>query len=294
VNDPNGTGLIGLQFSPVTYGRSDLSDALTTTNPNFSAALVEMLYRLRIGPGDTIGINWDGTFPALNIQILAVCKTLGLYPVIVTAQSAGMWGANYPGFTWLELERLLVDSELWGFSSRFVTMGGEDDNGRGLPPEGRAIFMQKADSVRVPLLACESLSEAVGKRLEIFSRCRVLIATGLPVVNSGDPLLRLPSRVYTGRHRKAGAGLITQFLNKGKAVIHIAKPSRVALDYRLPVAPVPAPEIGKGRLFFERRYSVLLALVFAMVILILLALVVRYDVEYHFGVKSSEEEREAV
>ena len=33
VNDPNGTGLVGVQFSSTTWGRSDLSDALTTTNP---------------------------------------------------------------------------------------------------------------------------------------------------------------------------------------------------------------------------------------------------------------------
>ncbi len=38
----------------------------------------------------------------------------------------------------------------------------------------------------------------------------------------------------------------------------------VAVDYRLPVAPVPLPELGHGRLFFERRYSVPLAALFAV------------------------------
>jgi poly-gamma-glutamate system protein len=140
VNDPNGTGLVGLQYSLLTYGRSDLSDALTTTNPNFSAALVELLGRAGVRPGDTIGISWDGTYPALNIELLAAARTLRLEPVIVTALSAGMWGANYPGLTWIDLEGLLVRAGFWQYRTRVATLGGEDDNGRGLSPEGRAVL----------------------------------------------------------------------------------------------------------------------------------------------------------
>lgn len=287
VNDPNNTGLIGLQYSPLTYGRSDLSDALTTTNPNLSAALIEMFHRIGLRPGDTVGINWDGTYPALNIQVLAAVKTLGLHPVIVTAQSSGMWGANYPGFTWLEIEKFLSQTELWNYRSVLATLGGETDDGRGLSPQGRAILSSVADSLKVPLFVPELLSEALNKRREIFSRCRVLIAIGLPVTNSGDPLIRLATRIYT-RHSKAGTGLVALIVNSGRPVIHIAKPSRIALDYRLPVAPVPLPEIGKGRLFYERRYSVPLALFFAIVILALLILVIRYEIESYFGIKSEE------
>ncbi len=294
VNDPNATGLIGLQFSSLTYARSDLSSALTTTNPNFSAAIIEMLNSLGIKPGDTVGINWDGTFPALNIQLLAVCKVLGLEPVIVTAQSSGMWGANYPGYTWLEIERLLLKSGLWHFHSRFATLGGEDDNGRGLPPEGRDFLIKLADSLKVPLLFSDSLLQAVENRLNLFRNCRVLISAGLPVTNSGNPILRLPSKIYTNRHTKAGNGLIAQCISTGKPVIHIANPSKIALDYRLPVAPVPLPEIGRGRLFFERRYSVRLAMVLVVFIVLLLVIVVRYDVEYYWGTKKEREENEAV
>ncbi len=289
VNDPNGTGLIGLQFSKVTYGRSDLSDALTTTNPNFSAALIEMLYRAGVRSGDTVAVNWDGTYPALNIQILAVAKTLGLFPLIVSAQSSGMWGANYPGFTWLEIEKVLSDSGLWNFRSALATLGGEADDGRGISPEGRELLLNIAESLKVPIFIAESIAEGVAKRMELFSRCKALVAVGLPVTNSGDPLLRLPSRIFTDRHTRAGNGLIAQFLNSRRPVIHIAKPSRVALDYRLPVAPIPLPAIGKGRLYYERRYSVPLAITFSLIIIILLFLIVRYDIEYYFGVRSQEE-----
>ncbi|MEO0026352.1 MAG: poly-gamma-glutamate system protein [candidate division WOR-3 bacterium] len=293
VNDPNGTGLIGLQYSPITYGRSDLSDALTVTNPNFSAALIELLVRAGVRANDTVAINWDGTYPALNVQVLAAVRTLRLTPVIVTAQSAGMWGANWPGFTWLELERLLRDAGIWDYTTVLATVGGEADDGRGISPEGRSILRHIADSLSVPLLSSESLIQAINNRMEVFRRCRLLIAVGLPVTNSGDPLLKLPTRIFSDRHTKAGSGIVAEFIKSGRRVIHIAKPTRIALDYRLPVAPEPLPEIGRGRLFFERRYSVGLAIVFWVILIVLLIFVVRYDIEFYLGVKS-EEEQEAV
>lgn len=293
VNDPNLTGLVGVQFSQITYGRTDLSDALTTTNPNFSAALIEMFYKAGAKAGDTIAINWDGTYPALNIQILAVAKTLGLIPVIVTDQSAGMWGANYPGWTWLEIEQVLRQAGLWDFSSVLATRGGETDDGRGFSPEGRMILDSVAKLTGVPLFVPESLSEAVAKRAAIFERCRLLVAVGQASSNSGDPLVRLPSRVITERIAKAGTGIVAEFLNRRLPVIHIGSPRRVASDYRLPIAPVPLGEIGKGRLFYEARYSVVGALLLAIVLFGLLFLVVRYEVEYYFGVRG-EDDGEAV
>lgn len=293
VNDPNGTALIGLQYSPLTYGRSDLSDALTTTNPNFSAALIEIFYRLKLKPGDTVAINWDGTYPALNIQVLSAVKTLDLNPLIITAQTSGMWGANYPGFTWLELEKVLADAQLWNYRSVLTTLGGETDDGRGLSLFARETLTHIAESTKVPLFIPESLPEAVFKRKQIFTNCRALIAIGLSVTNSGDPLTRLSTKIYTDRHQKAGTGLVAQFLSSGRPVLYIAKPTRTALDYRLPVAPVPLPQIGKGKLFYERRYSVPLAVFFTLIIITLLVIIVRYDIESYFGVKT-EEEGEAV
>lgn len=294
VNDPNLTGLIGVHYSPITYGRTDLSDALTSTNPNLGAALIELFFRAGVKRGDTIAVNWDGTYPALNIQLLAAAKVLGVYPVIVTAQTAGMWGANYhPGFTWLEIERLLRQEGLWDYASVLATPGGEADNGRGLPYDARGALDSGAKAVGVPLFVPESIGEGVARRNEVFRRCRLLVAIGHPVSNSGDPAIHLPTGLLTGRHRKAGTGVVAGFLSRGLPVIHIASPRVLATRFRLPVAPVPLPEPGKGRLFYEHRYSVTGAVLLACVLLGLLFLVIRYDVEYYFGVKG-EDEGEAV
>jgi poly-gamma-glutamate system protein len=295
VNDPNGTGLIGLQFSQLAYGRSDLSDALTTTNPNFSAVLVEMLGQAGVRRGDTIAVSWDGTYPALNVQLLAVAKTMGLVPVIVTAQSAGMWGANYPGLSWLDIERLLADAGLWDFRSRIATIGGETDDGRGLSPEGRLVLAAAAESAGVPVMSPTSVEGGVDRRLAVYGGFRALVSIGRAVVDAGDPLAKVPSRVIADRvRRNPYRGLIGAVRQKGIPVLHIGNPSQVALAYHLPVAPVPMPEPGRGRLFFERRYSVVLAAVFAVLLALLLLMAVRYNVESYFGAKVVPGEKEAV
>lgn len=294
VNDPDRTGLVGVQYSALTWGRSDLSDALTTLNPNFSAAVVEMLIRARVRPGDTIGISWDGTYPALNLQVLAAAKSLSLQPVIVTSQSAGMWGANYPGLTWLEMERELSAVGLFEYRTTFATLGGEADDGSGFSPEARALLALVAESAGVECYIPESLSAAVERRTRVFRSARAVVCVGRVAADLGNPLARIPSGVLFARNaRIPSQGTMAALLANRVPVVHLGNPKRIAQEYGLPIAPHPLPEVGRGRLFFQRRLSVPLAAAFLGLILLLLFVVVRYDVESHI-LRSSADEQEAV
>lgn len=294
VNDPNASGLVGLQYSQLTYGRSDLSDALATTNPNFSAAIYELLYRAGARRGDTVGVSWDGTYPALNIQVLAVLATMEVPAVIITSQSSGMWGANYPGMTWLDIERVLRGAGLWDYRSRFCTLGGEGDDGRGLSPEGRAELAAAAESVGVECFVPDFLAQAVERRLAAFRGCRAIVSVGRVSADIGDPFGQVPSRLLLRQTaRIPETGVIAAALAKRVPVVFLGNPSRVAQDYGLPVVPVPMQEIGKGRLFFVRRYSVGLAVGLLLAVVLLLFVVVRYDVESHL-MRRSGPEQEAV
>jgi len=294
VSDPNLTGLVGMQFTQLTWGRADLSDALTTVNPNFSAALVELLLEAGMKKGDKLGISWDGTFPALNIQLLAVCRAMELEPVIITALSSGTWGANLPGFTWLDVETFLANRGLWNYRTRYATLGGVADAGRGLSMMGREFLAAAAESAGVELKRPATLDEAVQLRTAAYRGVHAVVSGGRVAADMGDPLARVPSRVITrAGPRIDTTGTIRALLESGIPVIFLGNPTRVALDYRLPVAPLPVPETGKGRLFFERRYSVWLAAVFAVVLMALLWLVVRYDIESYLGVRKPND-KEAV
>lgn len=295
VNDPNRTGLIGTQFSLVTHGRADLSDALTATNPNFSAALVEMFKHAGARRGDTVAIEWDGTFPALNVQVLAVCKVLGLEPQIATAMSSGMWGADMPGMFWLDCERELRRSGFWHFGSRLATLGGATDDGAGLSPEGRALLSAAAESAGVELFVPGSMAEAVSRREDMQGRIRALVVVGRPAIAFADPLVRVRSGLLHRRTQRMGnEGLIPRALSRRVPVLYLGDPTQVAAEFRLPVAPEPLPEPGRGRLFFERRYSVGLALGLLLLLLGLLFIVVRYDVESYLGARADETDKEAV
>lgn len=295
VSDPNGTGLIGMHSSPVTWIRSDLSDALTSTNPNMAAAIVEVCRQTGLRTGDSVAVSWDGSYPALNVVILAVLHTLGLVPRIVTAQSSGAWGANYPGFTWLDMESVLCRTGFWNYRSLIATAGAETDDGRGLPPEGRDVLAQTAATNGVRFLVPESLRQGVLERLAVYRGCRALFAVGNVAANSGDPMARLPSGVVRHRTRRVPAtGLVGEMLDGRVPVVSISDPSAVAASWRLPVAPVPLPRVGEGRLFVERRYSVALASLFSLMLMATLVLVVRYDVESCLGLGSAEENKEAV
>ncbi len=295
INDPNRTGLIGQQFTPLVFGRSDLSDALTTTNPNFAAALVEMLHEAGLKRGDAVGFSWDGSYPAVNASLLAAAEVMGLEPRIVTAMSAGSWGANIPGLTWLEMERLLAEKGLFRYRSAKATAGGTDDAGQALSPDARLLLAAVAESCRVPLVVPASFAAAESARLATFAGVKALVSVGWVMADLGGPLVRMPSRVMTAPWSRADSGgVVAALLRRRVPVVRIGNPTRVAGDYGLPIAPEPMPEPGRGRLFFVKRYSVGLAAAMAAALLALLWLVVRYDVEWYLGDRRPREEDEAV
>ena len=111
-NDPNETGLVGSPFSLITTDEGDLDAKLTTLDPNFSAAIVDLMHQVNLQKGDTVAILMTGSMPGANIAVLTACKALGVYPVTITSIGASQWGANQVDFTWLDMELILFDHEL--------------------------------------------------------------------------------------------------------------------------------------------------------------------------------------
>ena len=108
-NDPNETGLIGTQFSLITTDEGDLDAKLTTLDPNFSAAMVELLTKAGVTSGDTIAVMLTGSMPGANMAMLIACDVLDIYPIVITSVGASQWGANDPDMTWVDMEKLLFD-----------------------------------------------------------------------------------------------------------------------------------------------------------------------------------------
>ncbi|UCD20182.1 MAG: poly-gamma-glutamate system protein, partial [candidate division WOR-3 bacterium] len=161
INDPNETGLIGLQYSPITTERGDLDAKLTSTNPNFAALVVHYLKQAGVRRNDTVAVLLTGSYPALNISVMSAMKALELHAVIITSVSSSMWGANFPQLTYLDMEALCRANNIFEYRSTVATFGGEDDVGRGLSPVGREIIEEAALRNGVSLLTAANLDEAI-------------------------------------------------------------------------------------------------------------------------------------
>jgi len=174
-NDPNETGLVGSPFSLITTDEGDLDAKLTTLDPNFSAAIVDLMHQVNLQRGDTVAILMTGSMPGANIAVLTACKALGVYPVTITSIGASQWGANQIDFTWLDMELILFEHELIQARSIAASIGGRNDMGRLLSPAGRKIIVDNIDSHNLNLIKKSQLAKNIEQRMETFESIQPLI-----------------------------------------------------------------------------------------------------------------------
>src|SRR5262245_35149654 len=66
-DDPNRTGMIGAEFTPITTTLGELPAKRTTTNPDFAAALVRLLASLDLPRGTPVVLILSGSFVGGNV-----------------------------------------------------------------------------------------------------------------------------------------------------------------------------------------------------------------------------------
>lgn len=290
INDPNETGIIGSQYTTITLERSDLSPHLTSTNPNFPAIFIDLFKKLKIKDGDTVAVGLDGSFPAVNLALYSAMRILNIKPVIITTASSAMWGANHPDFTWLDMEQISFKEKMFTFKSIAASLGGEDDLGRGFSPEARTQLIHSIARNQVEFINSEDLDTNIKKRLDYYfakGRIKLFINIGKSIANMGENRALLSSGIIKNKPKKMSGNSVVQLMIEKKIpVINITDVNKIALRYGLPVAPVPLPVMGKGKLFLENRLSQTLAIIFTFVIIIVLFFVIRYDLEYYLTKKN--------
>jgi poly-gamma-glutamate system protein len=289
INDPNGSYLVGTKYSLITAGSIPLTDILVSLNPNFSAAVVELLTELNIKHGDLIAINTTGTFPGLNIAVLSACKVLGLEPVIITAASSASYGANNPDFTWLDMEAYLKESDIFPFSSYAASIGGEKDNGEGISPEGRILLFRTIERNHVRLISSASLAENIAQRFSLFNvfaekhakRLKAYIDIGGTVTGFGqiiqDTLVKPGINRYPDQQFFSNYGLIQRMVEKQIPILYLGDIKSLARARGLTTTTVPHPQPGQDELFFKERYSIKLAAFFLLCIVVMLFLYIRIE-----------------
>ena len=194
-----------------------------------------------------------------------------------------MWGANYPQFTYLDMEYHLFDLGLLSHRTKAASFGGEDDMGRGLSPEGREFLENSINRNMISILLNENLDKAIDNRITLyrsFENIKLFINVGEHTTSwmSIDP----GYGIIAANQVKHGKGIIAQFSRSGIPVINFDNITQLAAKYGLPEAPIPLPDIGEGRLYYTYKYSVTLAIISLIILIIILITVLRFNIDQYF------------
>jgi len=261
--DPNGTGLIGVERSEITTSAGRLEAKRTTTNPAFAGLVVSLLHEAGVRRGDVIAVGASSSFPALIVATLAAAKALDVEPLIISSLGASEWGGNIPRFTWLDMEDCLRGQGLIEVRPIARAVGGDEDIGRDMSPEGRALLADRIRAAGRPFIEEPDLERNIARRLALYRQS----AGGRPIkafVNVGGSWANLGTdpdvlKLEPGLARHViippvpRRGVIQAMAEAGVPIIHLLNVKGLCERYGLPWDPRPLPRPGAGP--FYRRAS---------------------------------------
>ncbi|MBN2493163.1 MAG: poly-gamma-glutamate system protein [Deltaproteobacteria bacterium] len=290
-HDPLGTGMIGSGLTPITSKEGVLAAKQTTANPNWAAVMVHLFKRAKLKEGDVVAMAFSGSFPSLNLASLAAAEALGLHPVIITSNSASRWGATDPQLTWLDMERLLFEKGITHHRSVAATMGGEQDRGGGLPPDGVQTLREVIRRNGVELLDPPDLPTSFDMRMNIYREeaanrpiaCYVNIGGGAGSVGSTlvKKLFSPGLNRTTPQPGRLRDSVMTRMSREGVPVINMVYIATLAPRYGLPVTPTQVPQVGEGGIYAAAGYNMLLVWLTLGGLVIVIFVLLRTDLRHY-------------
>ncbi|MEM8610058.1 MAG: poly-gamma-glutamate system protein [Myxococcota bacterium] len=305
--DPARSRLIGVLLSPITSGSGSLVSKQTTVNPNFAAVVVQWLKDLGLKSGDVVAVGLSGSFPAFNIAVYAALSELGIEPIVISSTAASQWGANNPGFTWLDMESTLRKNEVFPYKSVAASLGGVGDEAIGLSSRGHKMLERAIERNEIPAIGVMGVTELpspsevaeegqselaavdqdrVRERMRIFydnagdRPIRAYVNVGGGTVSVGTKVGKKKFLAGVNRRPPKGIGemppsVIGAFLESGVPAIHGTRIVDLAESYGLEIAPLRTPEVGQGDIFQKRQPNRWLAGIVLVLILLSLLLIAR-------------------
>ena len=154
--DPNRTGLIGDANSKLTTTLGNLPAKRTTTNPNFSGLIADLILETGVKPDQTIVINSSASFPALMIAALCAAETLNITPLLHLSIGSSSYGANNPDFNILKMLTLLNEKNIIKTRPVSISIGGDQDIGLEIPEKVKNKILQEINQPDQLLGDCQS------------------------------------------------------------------------------------------------------------------------------------------
>ncbi|MDD4780428.1 MAG: poly-gamma-glutamate system protein [Tissierellia bacterium] len=274
--DINNTGLIGLDYSQITTTLGNIEAKRTSTNPNMSAAIVDMFNELGLHPKDNVAVNFSGSFPALNIATMCAIEKMELEPIIISSFGASTHGANDPNLTYLDMENYLYKIGLFSYRSTYFSIGGFHDIGKEMDPETRGIIIERLLNYGYKFIYDDNLLHNINTRYELYNKAddiKCFINVGGNDVSFGESsmMVYVNDCIITNFIEKDNAtGLVQLFLKVNIPTIHILNIKSIATKYGLSVDPTPLPSVGEGGVYYTYEYNKVVAIIILIITSILM------------------------
>lgn len=283
--DPARSGLIGIATSPITSNAGHLEAKQATINPNWAAVAVRLLGEAGVEPGDYVAVAASGSFPALNLAVYAAMQALDVKPIIIVSGAASQWGANVPGFAWMDIARHLRDARILTHKSVAATLGGLEDRGVGLNEQGKQLIRRAAERAGIELIVPESYEASVSERIRIYkdeagdNPIAAMINIGGGMATTGPASIDHYFDSGVSRSAPSGAfrvpSVLAHFLRQDVPVINFSGIRKLATRYSMPYPPRQMPTLGSGGVYQAESYRRWLAGLMIVVLLALTGIVMR-------------------
>jgi poly-gamma-glutamate system protein len=282
--DPNRTGLVGVESSSITTSLGNLAAKRTAANPNFAGLMVRLFDEAGVRKGDAVAVGASGSFPALVIATLSAARVMGVKPLVISSLGASEWGANIPAFNWLDMEECLRKAGILDVTPIARALGGDEDIGRDMSPEGRELLRARIRTSGIPFVENPDLRTNVEERLRLYDEA----AGGKPVkafVNIGGSWANIGTNAEVLKLKPGlvgdvfipppgDRGVLQAMTARKIPVIHLLNIRGLAERYGLPWDPKPLPGPGEGGLYGQPTRggtSFLLASVVYLLVIVLIA-----------------------
>ena len=303
-NDPQKSGLIGERFTDITSDSGDIITKQTTVNPNIVAIFINWLEQLKLKAGDTVAVGATGSFPALDISMLAAIKAMKLNPIIIYSGAASQYGADIPNFTILDIQHDLKTRKILDYTPIAASIGGGQDMGTNITEKGRTILQNTIEKYGYPLIQPTGTTDSINQRITLYNEAsqdqpiKAYINIGGGMASIGLKKLNKKAIKETSQPPSLPTGVLTsmpiiyantdsvavRFLKKGIPVVNVHNiGKKLREQYKLPVN-AKYSIIGWGPLFFHETYNELLtAIVLGIIIFVLIMMAVisrKYRIRY--------------
>jgi len=253
-----GSGLIGDDLTGLTTTYGAEAAKRTTTDPMMAALAVQLLTEAGMHAGCRVGAGFSGSFPGLDLAVLAACEAMEIEIVYIVSVGASTYGANQPEMTFPDMVRLLLEDGLLKTAPAAVTPGGQDDMGYDMDADLLAEALARASAAGFAVLQEPDYAGNIRARMAILGDIDCFVGVGGNLTTAGPGEKTVSYGVIPAGELTADSpedGLLQLYNAAGLQVVHLLNVRRLMADYGLEYDPQTRYQPGIGPLFLTRSLS---------------------------------------